>query len=65
MIKNLLAGHETNFLEVIEDSTTHITDLNNVGPTYRSCGGRIVKAPPVNPRTYIYRCYNIDLTEGS
>ena len=31
--KNLIAGHKTNFLEVIEDSTTHITDLNNMGPT--------------------------------
>ena len=26
---------------------------------------RLLKAPPANPRTYIYRYYNIDPTEGS
>ena len=25
----------------------------------------ILKAPPVNPQTYIYQYYNIDPTEGS
>ena len=27
--------------------------------------GRMLKAPPLNPQTYIYRYYNIDQTEGS
>ena len=27
--------------------------------------GGILKAPPINPRTYIYRYYNIDPTEGN
>ena len=44
-----------------------VTKLLNINRPWWLDGLRqqMLKAPPLNPRTYIYRYYNIDPTEGS